>query len=137
MQADLPLHDLRIAYEEATKPNGLISLLAHLREPNKKYTVKKTDIYNIFKNCPLWEEQDTKSGHVKFKHKITQIVIGYQNHGGPTMDPGGADQLLNNVQTHLNIMCNDIFHYTVGNWKTEPNYQQAAANLAHWKAKQS
>ncbi len=137
MQPTQAQQELRIAYDEATKTNGLLSLLSQLREPGEKYKVKKDKIYSIFKNCPLWEECETKNGHVKFKHTITQTVIGYQNHGGATMDPGGADQLLDNVQTHINILSNEIFGFTVSNWKSEPNYQKAEVHLRKWRATQA
>lgn len=125
--------ELQQAYQEATRNNGLIELIATLRQPNEKYTTKKDTIYSIFKNSLLWDEEETKNGHVKFKHRITQIVIGYQNHGGSTMDPGGVDTLTKLLQEHLNILANDIFKYTVNHWKEEPNWNQAEQNLATWR----
>lgn len=127
--------ELQTAYLEATNPNGLINLLAKLREPDEKYKTKKTTIYAIFSNCPLWEEEMTKSGHVKFKHKITQVVIGYQNHGDAELDPGGVVSLLKEVQRHLNILCNDIFNYQRNNWKYEPNWAEAEQRLAQLRQK--
>lgn len=128
--------ELQVAFREATSPNGLIQLLATLREPDAKYKTKKDVIYAIFSNCPLWEEEKTKSGHVKFKHKITQIVIGYQNHGETTLDPGGVVVLIDEVQKHLNILCNEVFMYERNHWKYEPNWQQAEQNLAELRQKQ-
>lgn len=125
--------ELQIAFREATCPNGLIELLETLRKPDEKYKTKKDTIYAIFSNCPLWEEEKTKSGHVKFKHKITQVVIGYQNHGDSKLDPGGAVTLLDEVQKHLNILCNRIFMYERNHWKYEPNWAQAEQNLALWR----
>ncbi len=128
--------DLQLAFEEATKQNGLIELLAELRASTTiKYKVKKDRIYSIFSNCPLWEEEKTKNGHVKFKHKITQICIGYQNHGSTTVDPGGVVALLDQVQDHLNILSNHVFKFSANHWKTAPDYAQAEANLAAWKGR--
>ena len=125
--------DLQIAYHEAISTNGLIELLATLRDNGEKYKTKKDTIYSIFSNCPLWEEEKTKSGHVKFKHKITQIVIGYQNHGDSKMDPGGVVELIEAVQNHLNILSNKIFEFERNHWKTEPNWEKAERNLANWR----
>ena len=125
--------DLQIAYHEAISTNGLIELLATLRDNGEKYKTKKDTIYSIFSNCPLWEEEKTKSGHVKFKHKITQIVIGYQNHGDSKMDAGGVVELIEAVQNHLNILSNKIFEFERNHWKTEPNWEKAERNLANWR----
>jgi hypothetical protein len=129
----MQITDLQLAYQEATRNNGLLELMAKLRQPNEKYKTKKDVIHSIFTNSALWEEQVTKSGHAKFKHKITQIVIGYQKHGkSTTMDPGGVDKLTDLLQNHLNILANEIFGFRVNNWKEEPNWQQAEQNLAAW-----
>ena len=125
--------DLQKAYYEAISTNGLIELLAKLRDEGEKYKTKKDTIYSIFSNCPLWEEEKTKSGHVKFKHKITQVVIGYQNHGDSKMDPGGVVAILEAVQNHLNILSNKIFQFERNHWKTEPNWEKAEQNLDKWR----
>lgn len=125
--------ELQQAYQEATRNNGLVELMATLREPKKKYKTKKDDIYSIFKNSPLWDEEETKNGHVKFKHRITQIVIGYQNHGGPTMDAGGVDTLTKLLQDHLNILANNIFQFTANHWKQQPDWPASERNLATWR----
>ena len=113
---------LQTAYDEAVRPNGLIAFVTKLRDPAEKYNLSKDEVYVLFKGCPLWQEQATKSGHVAFKHQITGIVVGYQNHGGPKVDPGGAVSLRDQVQQHLNILANNVFSYTVQHWKTEPDW---------------
>ncbi len=127
--------DLQTSYYEVTKSNGLVELLHTLRAEKQKYSVKKRDVYTIFSNCPLWIEAKTGDGHVKFQHRLTGVVIGYQAHGGENMDPGGAEALKNRIQDHVNMLGNDIFGYTSSNWQAEPDYDQAAKRFRTWKPK--
>lgn len=113
---------LQTAFDEAIRPNGLIAFVTKLREPDQKYKIKKDEVYALFKGCPLWKEQTTKSGHVAFKHQITGISVGYQNHGDPKLDPGGAIEMRDSVQKHLNALANNIFGYERNHWKYEPNW---------------
>ncbi len=131
------LQILEIAYHEAVRANGLIALVTNLRDPAQKYNTSKESVYNVFKGCPLWDEQETKSGHVAFKHRITGIIVGYQNHGNSKMDPGGAVALRDQVQIHLNILANNIFGYTVNHWKEEPNWHHAEQRYAEMGSKGS
>ncbi|MBS0635135.1 MAG: hypothetical protein JSR37_06705 [Verrucomicrobia bacterium] len=121
---------LQSAFFEAVRPNGLIELVTTLRDEGQKYNISKNHIYNVFKGCTLWVEQDTKSGHVAFKHRITGVTVGYQNHGEPKLDPGAVVALRDEVQKHLNILANDVFAYRVNHWKVEPNWAQAEQRCA-------
>ena len=77
----------------------------------------------LFQSQPLWKQVTTGNGHAAFKHEITGVVIGFQNHGGSIMNPKHVVALREGVQTHLNILCNDIFKYTSNNWKSAPDYK--------------
>ena len=124
---------LEFVYREATDSPGLIEFVQKLRKSEEKYKTKKGDVYALFSRLPLWEKQTTKNGHVKFKHKITKICIGYSNHGDTELDPGAAVTIREAVQKHLNIFNNQIFGWKTQNWKSEPNYAQAERRLARWQ----
>lgn len=122
---------LQECYFDATKNNGLIDLTKNLSNP--QYELKIHDIKMIFKNSPLWHRCKQKTGHCKFTHAVTKIVVEFQGHSSKkdtTVKPGILDQILYNVHRHLNILGNDIFKYKKHNWKKEPNYYNTLETLA-------
>lgn len=115
---------LQECYFDATKNNGLIDLTKNLSNP--EFELKIHDIKIIFKNSPLWIRSKQNTGHCKFTHEITKIVIEFQGHSSKkdrTVKPYILTQILENVRKHLNILSNEIFIYITHNWKTEPDYQ--------------
>lgn len=138
MQLDPQL--FQVAYEEV-KLHGINHLVTELREnPLKQHQIKRKALTNLFKNLPLWERQNQSSGHVTFKHKITGIVVGFQNHSGKNnketkIHQDQAVALMNNLQEHMNILGNEIFKYTTHNWKTTPNYDLALTNYRNYLAR--
>lgn len=121
---------LMASYKEAVQ--HLIPFTAKVRTPKNdlsgKYSVSGKELDSLFSSI-LWASKDA-SGHRKLKNRITGVVIEYKNHdkkGG--IDPGAILTILNQVQTHLNILCNDVFCYTKRHWKTVPDYEAAAKRL--------
>jgi len=129
---------LRASYQDAIRKNGLIDFTIKIRGPKNdfsgKYQIKQYDLDTLFSKI-VWHDEEKTGGHKKFIHKITNIVIEHKNHGKNTVDPGAALTIYDQVQKHLNILCNDIFDYKENNWKTEPDYNKALLNLHKWNAK--
>ncbi len=116
----MTVQTLQMAYAEAR--NVLIDLVEHLRNDEAKYNTHRHEMLALFQSQPLWKQIPTGSGHATFKHQITGVVIGFQAHGSSTLNPKHVVALRDCVQTHLNILCNDIFKYTSNNWKSAPDY---------------
>jgi len=119
---------LQEAYSDAR--NVLIGLVEHLREGEAKYNTHRHEMLTLFKSQPLWGQIPTGSGHATFKHRLTGVVVGFQAHGNSTMSPKLVVALRDCVQTHLNMLCNEIFKYQSYNWKSEPDYN---ASLLRYK----
>ncbi len=123
---------LSCAYQEATRKNGLIEFTQTIRgdenDLSGKYSVKTSQLTTLFSET-VWREIKTKSGHRKIESVITGVVVEYGNHSSD-IDPGAAETILGVLQKHLNILCNDIFAYTQGNWKSEPDY---GASALRWR----
>ncbi|NGX34062.1 MAG: hypothetical protein K1060chlam1_00409 [Candidatus Anoxychlamydiales bacterium] len=123
---------LKDSYLDATRKKGLIDFTKEIRGQKNdfsgKYQIKLSDLHNLFSET-VWEDEKKTGGHIKLKHKVTNVVIEYKNHGKNTVDPGAALDIFDQVQTHLNILGNDIFAYKTRNWKQEPVYQKAISNL--------
>ena len=117
---------LQAVYYEATSNNGLINLTKELRADGAKYDQDADKIAAIFDGLPLWEKQKTASGHACYKHLLSGKVVGWQAHGDKGINPGHVVELLNVVQDHLNLFCNEIFDYKHKNWKAEPDYGASA-----------
>jgi hypothetical protein len=125
-------NDLQLAYNGATQKNGLINLTKELRSNNGLSNVKIQTISTLFKSLPLWKQHKKSSGHVKFKHKITDINVEFPAHNSrkeSTFTPFVSKQILEQVQKHLNIMGNDIFTYKKYNWKQCPNLKAVASKM--------
>ncbi len=122
---------LAACYLDATRKGGLIEFTRDVRgedgKESGKYSIKQTDLDTLFSKS-VWNEQKTGSGHRKLKHIITGIVIEYADHK-KEIDSGAAKTILEQVQKHLNILCNEVFCYTTGNWKEEPDYSAVLLRL--------
>lgn len=116
--------DLVSSYQDAIKKNGLIDLVKELRAG---VILKLHDLNACFSGA-LWIKSSQRTGHRKLAHKVTRVVIEYQNHGRETIAPHIQAQILMQTQNHLNILCNKIFAYKTRNWKTEPNFDEALKN---------
>lgn len=117
------INDLQSSYKDAIRKDGMIDLVSLPQES----TLKIKNLKSYFSN-PLWEKSTQSTGHCKLTHKVTKVVVSYQNHGPEAIAPHIQSQILDQTQVHLNILCNQIFKYTSRNWKYEPNYQQALIN---------
>lgn len=113
---------LKHSYFEATQKDGLIDLTKQLRDKSAK--LKINDLHAHFSKASLWTSTKQATGHCKFTHKVTGVIVEYQGHNSSkdtTIYHKIQDQILNQVQKHLNILCNDIFQYKLNNWKKEPD----------------
>lgn len=115
--------DLEAAYRDAVRNNGIIALVKTLRD---RQTIKLQDLNSCFANN-LWVKSAQSTGHLKFTHKVTKVMIEYQNHGNEVSEKI-QKQILEQAQTHINILGNDIFKYATQNWKQEPDFQKALEN---------
>lgn len=136
----ITVQDLQTAFYEVADNGPVDAYIADIRESvSAKYNVKRNSLLSLFDSAKmsLWQQAKTKNGHVKYTHKITRVVVGFQAHNDNTLDPGGAEELMKTLQKHVNILGNDIFHYRVRNWKTVPDFNQALANYNQWRAAQA
>ena len=118
---------LEASYKEATCKDGLIDFTARIRgDDTAKYSIKRTDLNHLFERS-LWIPNHS-GGHKEWKHPVTHVVVEYVDRH-KDIDPGAVTTILEQVQKHLNILCNDIFRYTTDNWKEEPNYREAARRV--------
>ncbi len=134
MKIELSAERLRDAYDSATKNNGLIELCKKIRQGG---SFKRQEVGNILDGLSEdWEKIPKASGHKEYKNSITGIVIGFQNHSSgkdSVVSPRILNTLLDQIQLHLNILCNVIFDYRSNNWKNPPVYPQALSNLSFFK----
>lgn len=129
--------DLKSAYHEVVH-GGIDDLVTELRQADSLVDCLKRDKVNsVFKNNSLWVDQKPKSGHCEYKHAVTNLTVGWQNHSGKKKSSyiaaAQAKDLLQVLQQHMNILGNDIFGYKIGNWKTQPDYNAAANNYTNSK----
>ena len=127
------INDLNTSYRHCT--TKLIPFLMNARQPKQKQTIKLTDLDKLFSAAALWIAQEGNTGHRKFIHKITQVVIEYPGHAqkkDPTLPPFVQRQIFNQIEDHVNIMGNDIFRYVIRNWKEKPDYPKALENYEQW-----
>lgn len=120
------------SYIEAT--NRLIEFTANVRglknNNQGKYSVKFRDLDQLFdKN--LWIEHKTSSGHRKLENKVTGVITGYSKHGN--LDPGAVQDILEDVQEHLNILHNEIFRFKPRGWTVCPNFDKAVVSFLEWE----
>lgn len=134
------IQDLQTAFYEVADNGPVDGYIADIREStNAKYNVKRNKLLALFASprMSLWQQATTGNGHVKYTHRITRVVVGFQAHDDNTLDPGGAEELMKNLQKHVNILGNDIFKYRVRNWKTVPDFNRALVNYNLWRTAQA
>ncbi len=119
MTLPVTLQDLQLSYQEAVRNNGIKDLVHNLRQENS--TLKLRELNSCF-NSILWQKTHQASGHLKLTHKVTHVIIEYQNHGPETVKKRIQNQILDQAQKHLNILNDKVFAYTTRNWKTIPDY---------------
>lgn len=131
----MTINSLRSSYLEATKGNNALCQVIHrLRQDGAQYNCLRSEMLSIFENSVVWERMKSGDGHATFKNAVTGVVVGFQAHGKEnTLKANQAIQLRDGIQTHLNILCNEVFQYKTKNWKTEPNYDEALKNYQNWK----
>lgn len=121
--------NLQSCYTEAVN-----KLIPFTREARTGTNFKIDRMNHLFENAN-WKQLGKKSGHIKFKNQVTDVIVEFQNHtgrGDNVIKPTIQLQVLNQVQTHLNILCNFIFRYRVSNWKDKPDYNRALLNYQEW-----
>lgn len=126
------IRGLQECYREAAdRKGGLIDFTKSVRRENAdgsgKYSIKPTDLTALFSQV-VWKEIDTKNGHRKIKNIFTDVVVEYSNHVRE-IKAGAVVTILDAVQKHLNILGNEIFAYTVNNFKQPPDY---VASYERW-----
>lgn len=117
------------AYQDAVKKNGLIEFTQQVRTNKNncsgKYSISSKQLDNLFSKN-VWKELKTTSGHRKLENMITHVIVEYANHGNRGgVDPGAVMTILNTVQTHLNILRDQIFNFKNNSWKQPPDYKDA------------
>lgn len=125
---------MRIAYQEVMEW-GIYELVRDLKsDPTARNRQGREYLRTFFKNLPLWDELPTKSGHLKWKHRLSQVTVGFQGHAGgkneSTIPAAQAMQLYTSLQKHMNYIGNEVFAYNLQNWKSEPNYALAARRFS-------
>lgn len=123
--------DLQAAYQSAAAKGKLIDLTKTLRD-DVDGLLKHEDLIALFKGLEDWDKPKQSTGHVKFKNRLTGISVGFSGHGNPVLATHEKKALLETIQEHLNILCNDIFKYKTKNWKEEKDPEQSLKNYKNW-----
>jgi predicted RNA binding protein YcfA (HicA-like mRNA interferase family) len=122
----------RHCYQDITRKKGLLAFIKDVRGPENdysgKYSVKQTDLDNLFTRG-VWSERTTRSGHRKFVHPVTKVVVEYADHN-KNIDPGAAKDIMEQIQRHVNFIGNNILYATGKryNWSQEPDFEKAEKN---------
>lgn len=101
----------------------------------EKSSVRIEEINRCFAHAVDWQRIPESSGHNKYKHRLTGIVVTYQAHASSKdcrVKPRIKLQILEQIRLHLNTLGNEIFCYTVHNWKAHPDYDMALTNYNNW-----
>ena len=104
----MSIPSLKATYQETQGNLGLIALTTDLRTTKGLSTQKKDRLFTIFKNKELWAEEKTKSGHVKFVHKLSGKVVGWQAHGGSDLKPEQALSILKIATGKKNLILKNL-----------------------------
>jgi len=134
-------HETRLRQAYRSVQQYLIGLTRFLRLPEKHPPREKTkssmrpmrrvkshkELVALFEQCEDWHKRPAASGHVTFINSVTSMKVCAIPHAGE-LKPGVKQNLLQQIQKHLNILCNDIFMYKTNNWRKDPDYKQAVAN---------
>lgn len=119
--------DLQNCYIDTCRK--MIPALKTLR--TARYHMKLQEVETLFSNS-LWVPEKMTGGHKQFTHALTGVTVEYQAHikgKENTIAPNIQKQLLEQIQEHVNILSNEVFHYTCRNWKEEPDYERALGRL--------
>ena len=90
---------------------ALVSFLAQVADPKKKfsgkYNVSLSDVSCLFEK-KLWIWIANSTGHAKWKHPLSEIIIEYSNHQDP-VDPASIMNIFNRCQSHLDFFKKKVF----------------------------
>lgn len=131
--AAVSLGDLQNCYALSTCKGGLIDLTKSLRDDRSQ--IKIHDLKTLFADSTQWIKTPQASGHCKFQNKVTNVIVEFPGHTGKkdSIIYGKIRvQLLEQVQKHLNILCNIIFKYSLNNWKKAPRYPDSLKRHQEW-----
>jgi hypothetical protein len=118
---------------EVTRKNGLVDFIYEVRGSENhmsgKESIKQADLDNLFSK-KVWKEHD-KAGHRKLTNEITGVVVEYANHS-KAIDTKAVVTIVQQLQTHVNILHNDIFKMSKRGWPddlSELDYKAALSRL--------
>lgn len=110
----------------------LVAFTEEVRKPNGQYSVKTTELMHMFQACSQWIRVKKKGGHAKFQNSVTHVVVEFQAHkkrsNETNLDPGAVNGVLDAVQKHINIVCNQIFQPKNNIWQKNYPIKQALIN---------
>lgn len=128
---------LEAAFYEVKGP--ILEYITKIRDESEaKDHVTRNQLKALFKGMKLWKKVKQGSGHIKYKHEITGITVSFQGHvsGKMKLSTVTREQALNvcdSLQTHVNILGNNIFQYRRRNWKDVPDFEVAQRNYTFWR----
>ncbi len=130
--------DLRTAWFEVGHHGPIDRIVSDLREESGCKNLSRDKLEAAFQSCPLWKRSGQSNGHATYKHSITRVVVGWQAHSGghnsSCVPESQAKELRDRLQYHINILGNEIFKYTINNWKNQPDYNHSLTNYNAWRA---
>lgn len=92
-----------------------------------KYSVKLATLNSLFDRT--WIPIKTKSGHTKLQHRVTKVMINYQNHVN-LVDPGAVTTIAEAIQVHINLFFEQFLGYSTKQINTrKPDYRHALKKL--------
>lgn len=133
VQTQVIVKELQKSYKEAFRLIDFTEAVRGQKNENQgKYSIKLQDLSKLFKD---WVERPD-GGHKKVQHRLTHVTVKYSNHGNGDLDPGAAETILDAVQTHLNLLHNEIFKYPHRGWdkgKFMPDFKTSAEQYQIWE----
>jgi hypothetical protein len=127
---------LENTYNELEK---LCDFMSGYRGPNNneagKFSTNLEKINTLFDNS-TWKSLQTKNGHRKFRHPITQITIEYCARQDP-LDPGAANTVFKQTQRHTDKLYHMMFMFSRRskqaidhrNNKTKPDFEALSEKI--------
>lgn len=118
---------LQDEHRDVTKKGGLYDLVRELREdPNAKYKLSRKRLTSLFESATNWTRVKNSSGHAIFKNNLTGVTVCWQAHSGShnstEVSPNQAVSLMDDVQSHMNILHDKVFYITRSNWSRQPDF---------------
>ena len=134
-------HETRLRQAYQSVQQYLIGLVRFLRLPEEHQLRAKNgcgmrpmrtpklhkDLMKLLKACKDWSIRPGASGHMTFVNSVTGITVCAIHHAGE-LNNAAKKKLMERIQEHMNILCNDVFMYKTNNWVNEPDYKQAVVN---------